>query len=447
MQQTVRLLGDLGERYGAEHQYHNLRSPAEAIKLLCVNYPKLQDELLHAHEHGIGYKVIQADLELDYDDLTLPLGKNDLILTPVIAGSGGGAGKIIAGVALVAAAVFIPGAQVLGFAGVNAALAGTTGAIVAGIGTAVGAIGAGLVLGGVAEMISPQPKLPSFDNFDGAQRFSAGAGAVERFGGQALGGNPEIRGVTGGQSYAYNGPANVAGVGTIIPVAYGTVIIGSALLSARIEVTNEGSDPENNDPLNKSVRTPGPDTVTVGGEKLTTAFTDISGGQVQLSEITINDSNQNDFKRYFNTHIPLIRNTFVDFRIPSIASSHTDKLDIIFRLQRGLYDRVSGADSTKTFGSITYQIEVYPDTVDSTHLTHQSRTTIRGLLDATDPFASEAVRATQKFRYRHRVRFSDYPGGDDDVTVRIKIIDFEAFLGNDGSPLPTLKVHAVGQNM
>lgn len=447
MQQTVRLLGDLGERYGAEHQYHNLRSPAEAIKLLCVNYPKLQDELLHAHEHGIGYKVIQADLELDYDDLTLPLGKNDLILTPVIAGSGGGVGKVLTGVALVATAVVL-GPAAGGFLGLGAGLAGGGAGIIGGVAaTAIGAVGASLTLGGVAEMISPQPKLPSFDNFDGAQRFSAGAGSVQRFGGEALGQDPQIRGVTGGQSYAYSGPANVAGVGTTIPVAYGTVIIGSALLSARIEVTNEGSDPENNDPLNKSVRTPSPDTITVGGEKLTTAFTDISGGQVQLSEITINDSNQNEFKRYFNTHIPLIRNTFVDFRIPSIASAHTDKLDIIFRLQRGLYDRVSGADSTKTFGSITYQIEVYPDTVDSTHLTHQSRTMIRGLLDATDPFAPEAVRATQKFRYRHRVRFSNYPDGDDDVTVRIKIIDFEAFLGNDGSPLPTLKVHAVGQNM
>ncbi|NBT50306.1 MAG: tail assembly protein, partial [Marivivens sp.] len=390
----------------------------------------------------------------DYDDLTLPLGKNDLILTPVIAGSGGGAGKIIAGVALVAAAVFIPGAQVLGFAGVNAALAGTTGAIVAGVGTAVGAIGAGLVLGGVAEMISPQPKLPSFDNFDGAQRFSAGAGAVERFGGQALGGNPEIRGVTGGQSYAYNGPANVAGVGTIIPVAYGTVIIGSALLSARIEVTNEGSDPDNNDPLNKSVRTPGPDTITVGGEKLTTAFTDISGGKVQKSEITINDSNQEPTKKYFNTHIPLIRNTFVDFRLPSQASNQYDKLDIIFRLQRGLYDRVGGANTTKTFGYIDYQIEVYPDTVDTAHRTHMSKTRIYGLLDATDPSAIEEVRETQKFRWRHRVRYSDIEfvdgqpnDGDDDVTVRIKIIDFEAFLGNDGSPQPTLKVHAVGHNM
>lgn len=466
MQQTVRLLGDLGERYGAEHQYHNLRSPAEAIKLLCVNYPALQKELTHAHEHGISYKVIQADLELDYDDLTLPLGKNDLILTPVIAGSGGSTGKILAGVGLVAVAVLTAGAGA-GFLGLGAGLTGTIGAsgsLVAGgfvlgsaASVALGSIGASLILGGVAEMISPQPKLPSFDNFDGAQRFSAGAGAVERFGGQALGGNPEIRGVTGGQSYAYNGPANVAGVGTIIPVAYGTVIIGSALLSARIEVTNEGSDPENNDPLNKSVRLPGPDTITVGGEKLTTAFTDIPGGKVQINDgygaIIINDSNQEPTKKYFNTHIPLIRNTFVDFYLPSQASKQYDKLDIIFRLQRGLYDRVGGADTTKTTGRIVYQIEVYPDTVDTAHRTHMSQTEVRGLLDATDFLASEEVRFTQKFRWRHRVRYSDIGvdgqpnDGDDSVTVRIKILDFEAFLGNDGSPQPTLKVHAVGHNM
>ena len=82
MQQTVRLLGDLGERYGSEHQYHNLRSPAEAIKLLCINQPALIKELAEAHEHGISYTVVQAGSFLGYDDFHLPLGKNDLILSP-----------------------------------------------------------------------------------------------------------------------------------------------------------------------------------------------------------------------------------------------------------------------------------------------------------------------------------------------------------------------------
>ena len=106
MQQVVRLLGDLGERYGAEHTYFNLRTPADAIKLLCINSPAFQEELMHAHEHGVGYRLIQAGTDLDLKDLQLPFGSNDLILTPVIGGSGG-VGKVIAGVALIAAAVFI----------------------------------------------------------------------------------------------------------------------------------------------------------------------------------------------------------------------------------------------------------------------------------------------------------------------------------------------------
>jgi predicted phage tail protein len=35
--QLVMLAGELGEKYGTQHEYYNLRTPADAIKLLCVN--------------------------------------------------------------------------------------------------------------------------------------------------------------------------------------------------------------------------------------------------------------------------------------------------------------------------------------------------------------------------------------------------------------------------
>ena len=89
MQQVVRLLGDLGERYGAEHVYQNLRTPADAIKLLCINYPAFKAELMAAHESGIGYRVLQAGVDLGLDDLHLPIGQNDLIVTPVLVGQDG----------------------------------------------------------------------------------------------------------------------------------------------------------------------------------------------------------------------------------------------------------------------------------------------------------------------------------------------------------------------
>lgn len=444
MQQTVRLLGDLGERYGAEHRYHNLRSPSEAIKLLCINYPALQKELTYAHEQGIGYKVIQAGLELDYDDLALPLGQNDLIVTPVVAGSGGGGtGKILAGVGLVALAV-VAAPLGAGFLGLGAgAFTATTGtALVTGAATgfaataalsaasvALGSIGASLVLGGVAEMLSPQPKLPSFDGgTSGMQRFGGGARAASA-----------LPGASAGESYAFNGPANVAGVGTVIPVAYGNVIIGSRLLSARLEVTNEGSDPFADDPQNRTILTPGPQTIRLNDYKLTTLSTDIGNNtKAFLNETLVTASNQSDEIRLINEQVEARagkRSSLLE--IPD----HRDRtsIDIIFRLQTGLYDRVGGVDSPRVKGNFTYEITIYSD---KDIVTHQSQTNIDGLLNATDFNAPEATRATQKFRWLQRCKFS--PGEEDEAYIRIKILNSDVFTGNDGFPIPTLKIHAIG---
>ena len=192
MQQTVRLLGDLGERYGVEHTYCSLRTPAEAIKLLCINIPALRDELVQAHEHGIGYRLIQAGADLGYEDLRLPIGSNDLILTPVIAGSGGGGtGQILAGVGLVAFSLLTAGAGA-GFLGLGAGLTAGTFTLGAAASVAIGSIGASLVLGGVAEMLSPQPVLPSIGtNLLGSGESSSTDGP------QSI-----TRGTDGRQSYA-----------------------------------------------------------------------------------------------------------------------------------------------------------------------------------------------------------------------------------------------------
>ena len=283
MQQVVRLLGDLGERYGAEHTYFDLRTPADAIKLLCLNSPALQQELIEAHEHGVGYRLIQAGTDLGYADLQLPIGSNDLILTPVIAGSGGGGiGKVLAGVALVAFAVATAGAGA-GFLGLGAGLTGTIGAscwsLVAGgfvlgaaASSAIGAIGLSLIIGGVSQMISPQPTIPKF----GGNRLGSGE-ASSTDGPQSV-----TRGTDGRQSYAYTGAANTVGVGATIPVAYGEVLIGSHLLSANVEVTDES------DPLKTAIRTPGQDTIRIGGEKLNFgSFTNASGVSVIRSSKTI----------------------------------------------------------------------------------------------------------------------------------------------------------------
>ena len=180
--QLVLLAGELGEKYGTQHEYYNLRSPAEAIKLLCINYPALQKDLTGSIKNGVGYKVIQGGAAMGYDELALPFGSKPLMVVPVISGAGGSTGQILLGVGLVAASIiFAPAGAGFLAAGLGvgatttttfslaagAYIASTSAVLAGGLSTAIGAIGASLVLGGVANLISPQPELPKVNRLSG----------------------------------------------------------------------------------------------------------------------------------------------------------------------------------------------------------------------------------------------------------------------------------------
>ncbi len=100
MQHKILLLDELGKRWGESHTFYNLRTPADAIRLLCINYPDFGKYLATSHEQGIAYQVTQVGHELKSNELTLPLGQHDLVIAPVIIGSEG-AVKAIAGKLLV----------------------------------------------------------------------------------------------------------------------------------------------------------------------------------------------------------------------------------------------------------------------------------------------------------------------------------------------------------
>lgn len=327
MQQTVRLLGDLGERYGSEHQYHNLRSPAEAIKLLCINKPELMKELCEAHEHGIGYQLIQAGADLGYEDLHLPLGSNDLILTPVVGGSGGDSTtQILIGVGLVAFSILTAGYG-LGFFGLGVGLTSGTFTLGAAASVAIGSIGASLILGGVAQLLSPQPELPTLN---GPARLRS----AQTDGPQSI-----VRGSDGRQSYAYTGAANTVGVGATIPVAYGEVLIGSSLLSATVDVADES------DPLKTAIKRPGVSTFRYGNEKLTGRFQRIQSTRALQLPVS----------RAGGTNIGLVKGNEV-----RLLENNDDEgsYDVIFTLSKGLFKNVSGPGSTLIDGFITYKIRV-----------------------------------------------------------------------------------------
>ena len=404
MQQTVRLLGDLGERYGAEHEYFNLKSPAEAIKLLCINKPEFMQELCEAHEHGIGYRVIQAGTDLDYPDLGLPLGSHDLIVTPVVTGSGGGGGigRILAGVGLVAAAIFL---GPIGFSaiGLSAPLlaAGT------GIATAVGAIGASLILGGVSEMIAPQPVIPNLGGMFARNRFLS-AESTSTDGPQSV-----TRGTDGRQSYAYTGAANTVGVGAVIPVAYGEVLSGSHLLSATVEVADDS------DPLKSAIKAPGPQTILVGGEVLNFgSFQSASGVEVRRTGTNYN-GNVSRVKQK-RAHINLISGASSSAKSSQIdeRSGAREKFDFVFSLVNGLHEPVSGAGSTLVDAFFTYRLTIVgnfesgPDQVIGS-----SQATVQGLL-----------LANQGYKWMHRMSHGD-ASNLNKVYPEVEIIEARALSG------------------
>ena len=404
MQQVVRLLGDLGERYGAEHTYYDLRTPADAIKLLCINIPELQEELIKAHEHGVGYRLIQADTDLGYGDLHLPIGSNDLILTPVIVGSGGGGGvgQILAGVGLVAFSILTAGVGA-GFLGLGAGLTAGAFTLGAAASTAIGAIGTSLILGGVSQMLSPQPTVPNVGGFGGANRLSSGD-SLSTDGPQSI-----TRGTDGRQSYAYTGAANTVGVGATIPVAYGEVLIGSHLLSANVDVTDES------DPLTTAIREPGTDTMLIGGEKIGYAAVEASGlrsrrweySQVKFSPsiaaqrtLSLFDGNE---VRMFN------RNGF--------DNNKADNYQVFFELDRGLFDYVSGPGTSLVDGFITYQIEVITQLDNSPNqVTANVQGTVQGLITTNQPY-----------RWMHYIRYAKFDEQvEEGIQTRVKIVDFRA---------------------
>jgi predicted phage tail protein len=155
---TIRLLGEAGRRYG--RLFHlAVRSAAEAVRALCVQIPGLRQYLIESAEHGIAWRVVTEDpLGLAEDELDWPCSKR-VVLAPQPVGCGG-VGRIIAGVALVAFAILVPG--------IGAASAVIFGTKFGAVSLAVGSIGLSMIFGGVAQLLTPTPKMPGVGNIGGS---------------------------------------------------------------------------------------------------------------------------------------------------------------------------------------------------------------------------------------------------------------------------------------
>ena len=441
--QRVLLLDELGEKFGAVHEYYNLRTPVDAIKLLCINHPEFQKELIESGEKGIGYKVVQAGAEFELEDMLLPFGSNDLIITPVIAGSGNGLGKVLIGAAMIGLA-FATGGASLAFNSLALASPAVVGITTTTLGAIALNTGIALALGGVAQMLSPQPEGPLNIIGSSSQSGDRGPGS-------------SIRGMDDAQSYAYRGPVNTVGAGAIIPLVFGQCIVGGHTITASVEVTDES------DPLSDWIGKPGPHTMRVNGEKLDATFTQNEKASIGVKLKTWTEqliptkspsgiadgSYTDDSVTYLRTpgsgsssgatSIPLSGTSSeygtdglkdlgsITGESPSDARFDTSRFQMAFLLDNGLHDRAAGIGTESTYidGFITFQIVIKKDdtVVGTTQFTIQGM-----LLDSQD------------YRWATEFSFAKIEH-QDTYTVYAKLIDF------GGDPLVnTLRVEYMGYN-
>ena len=197
---VIKVYGSLAKFLGKRSFKAAVNTPAEAMRFLVANFPGIKSHMAEQY-----YKVGVGDNELAVVDhpehLHFPTSKNETIrIIPVVGGAKrGGLAQILIGVALVALSFVSFGtgawAGVLGSFGTSAgAAAGSVAAF---------SLGASLLLGGVAQMLTPVPRIGD-DTTDPSK------------------------------SYSFSGIQNVTRQGVPVPICYGEVLVGSVVISAGI---------------------------------------------------------------------------------------------------------------------------------------------------------------------------------------------------------------------
>lgn len=196
MLREIRVYGRLAKFLGKRVFRAEVATAAEAVRFLVTNFPQLEKHMADQH-----YKVSVGAYALAEDELHHPSGQQQIKIVPVLAGAGA-TGRIIGGIALVAAAFLFAPAGAL--AGGLFTLGAQAVPIIAGIGIS-------LALGGVAQLLTPVPQV-------------IGPGAS---------GNDTEKDPR--KSYSFSGIQNTSRQGVPVPIVYGETIVGSVVISAGID--------------------------------------------------------------------------------------------------------------------------------------------------------------------------------------------------------------------
>ncbi|MBV7404389.1 tail assembly protein [Enterobacter sp. ENT03] len=188
----IELGGVLGKTYGKTH-HRLIRTTSEAINALTKTIDGFEKFLNTSKARGLTYAVFKDKKNISVDDFGFPVTGEVIRIVPVVIGSKkAGVLQTVLGAVLVAVGAvlsFTPWAAASPF---------------------LFKFGAAMMLGGVVQMLSPQP---------------AGLASKQDADNQA--------------SYAFGGVTNTAAQGYPVPLLYGKRRIGGAIISAGIYVEDQ----------------------------------------------------------------------------------------------------------------------------------------------------------------------------------------------------------------
>ena len=176
MLRKIRLYGSLAKFVGSRVLEADISTAAEAVRFLVANFEGLEQHMADKHYRVITHTSLAAD---ELHDIT---NAEAIKIVPVIEGAGA-VGRILAGIALIAISFFVPFAAPILFG-----------------------LGASLVLGGVAQLITPVPRV-----------------------GQGENSVADVK-----KSYNFSGIQQTSRAGTPVPLVFGKTLVGSVVISAGI---------------------------------------------------------------------------------------------------------------------------------------------------------------------------------------------------------------------
>lgn len=188
----IELGGALGKVFGRTH-YRLISKICEVGTALSKTIPGFESYMISSQRRGLTFAIFKGKKNIGKDDLGFPVTGEVIRIVPVIIGSKkAGVLQTILGAVLVAVGVvlsFTPWAAASPF---------------------LYKFGAAMMLGGVVQMLSPQPSgLASKQSADNRA------------------------------SYAFGGVTNTAAQGYPVPLLYGRRRIGGAIISAGIYVEDQ----------------------------------------------------------------------------------------------------------------------------------------------------------------------------------------------------------------